>query len=209
MKTIVYWIWVIFVAAFVFSAFIFYVFLAGSPLSIRTFNSAIAYTGIFLMGLSLIIGSLGYFFPSIARFNKYRKEIGLVGFFVTIGHVYLSIFHLNYIFPFPSSYLYGRSLVSFVLALVALEIFTIMALISNAFAMRILGNWWRKLLRIGYIAFILALTHMVLRETRPWNAYVQHPFELPPLSIFVLWFGIYTIVLRICVYVMTKNKGGS
>lgn len=199
------WIWVFFFAFFLFSIFLLYSFFTGTTLSLLTINSILALTGIFLVGLSFAIGNIAFFFPSCAKFNKHRKEVGLTGFFVVLGHVYLTLFHLQEMFPFPASYLQGKAIFSFTAAVIALAILTMMAAISNTIAMKFLGQWWRKLLRVGYVAFLLALLHMALRETHSWSLYVQNPVAPPPLSILILWFGVYTITLRICVYFMTKK----
>jgi DMSO/TMAO reductase YedYZ heme-binding membrane subunit len=170
------------------------------------FNTVAANTGITVIILSLAIGTISYFFPSVARFIKYRKEIGIIGFFVVLLHIFVTLFYLQEKFPFPASYLHGKSLLSFSAALVSTLILTMMALISNSLAIKFFGKWWRRLLRIGYIAVLFALLHMSLRETRSWGAYIQNFMAPPPLSILILWFGVWVILLRICVYFLTRSK---
>ncbi len=206
MATTYLWIWSLFISLLVSSLFFLYSLWLGVTPSWRMFNTVAANTGITVIILSLAIGTISYFFPSVARFIKYRKEIGIIGFFVVLLHIFVTLFYLQEKFPFPASYLHGKSLLSFSAALVSTLILTMMALISNSLAIKFFGKWWRRLLRIGYIAVLLALLHMSLRETRSWGAYIQNFMEPPPLSILILWFGVWVILLRICVYFLTRSK---
>ncbi|MEN9407524.1 MAG: hypothetical protein RLZZ455_740 [Candidatus Parcubacteria bacterium] len=206
MATTYLWIWSLFISLLVSSLFFLYSLWLGVTPSWRMFNTVAANTGITVIILSLAIGTISYFFPSVARFIKYRKEIGIIGFFVVLLHIFVTLFYLQEKFPFPASYLHGKSLLSFSAALVSTLILTMMALISNSLAIKFFGKWWRRLLRIGYIAVLFALLHMSLRETRSWGAYIQNFMAPPPLSILILWFGVWVILLRICVYFLTRSK---
>jgi DMSO/TMAO reductase YedYZ heme-binding membrane subunit len=206
MATIYLWIWSLFISLLIFALFFLYSLGLGVTPSWRMLNTVSANTGITVIILSLAIGTLSYFFPSVTRFIKYRKEIGIIGFLIVLFHIFVTLFYLRERFPFPASYLHGKSLLSFSAALVSTCILTMMTLISNSLAIKFFGKWWRRLLRVGYLAALLALLHMSLRETRSWSAYLQNIMEPPPLSILLLWFGVWVILLRISVYFLTRNK---
>lgn len=207
MATIYHWIWAFFVSLLIFTLFFLYTLYTGDKPNTQTLNSVAASTGLTVVILSFAIGNIAFFFPLFAKFIKYRKETGLTGFFIILSHITLTLLLLQAIFPFPASYIHGKSLLSFITALLATGIVTLMALVSNTTAIKMLGKWWRRILRLGYIAVISGLLHMTLRETGSWKEYSQNLMEPPPLSIIILWFGTWTIILRICVYLMTKNKG--
>ncbi|MDP3941025.1 MAG: hypothetical protein Q8Q49_01810 [bacterium] len=207
MANIFLWIWAFFISFLFFALFFLYTLASGANADWQILNSAAANTGITIVILSLAIGSISYFFPSVAKYIKYRKELGITGFFIIIFHIFITLFYLQDRFPFPSSYLHGRPLISFSAALASVSILIIMTIISNSLAIKVLGKWWRRLLRVGYIAIVFALLHMTLREKADWDTYLQNLHGPPPLSIIILWFGIWIILLRICVYFMTRRTG--
>lgn len=206
MATLYHWICAFFVSLLIFTLFFLYTLYTGDQPNAQTLNSVAANTGLTVVILSFAIGNIAFFFPLFAKFIKYRKETGLIGFFIILIHVALTLLVLQNVFPFPSSYIHGKALLSFIAALLATGIVTLMALVSNTTAIKMLGKWWRRILRLGYIAVILGLLHMTLRETGSWGEYTQNLMQPPPLSIIILWFGIWTIILRICVYFMTKRN---
>lgn len=205
MATIYRWISAFFVSLLIFTLFFLYTLYAGNQPTTRMINGVAANTALTVVILSFAIGNIAFFFPLLSKFIKYRKETGLTGFFIILIHITLTLLFLQNVFPFPSSFIYGKSLISFIAALLATGIVTLMALISNATAIKMLGKWWRRVLRMGYIAVSLGLLHMTLRETGSWGDYVQNLVQPPPLSIIILWFGVWTILLRICVAILTRH----
>ena len=185
-----------------------YYYATNATFSDKIFNRAIADVSILLMGVSLILSSVCYFWNFADKYIIYRKHLGLVGAGYMIFHVVLSIFMTPYT-PFATYYLDDKRISSFFAALVATIIFIIMSLLSNRFAIQEIGpQRWRKIMRFSYIGFILVLFHFGKKGMQYWIPWFAGKTEsiFPSFGLIVFLFGIVVIVLRIALWFSTMQK---
>ncbi|MBI4137184.1 hypothetical protein HY469_03925 [Candidatus Roizmanbacteria bacterium] len=171
-----------------------------------TVATACAFSGITLINLSFILSGLSYFWRIGIKKLGHRKQYGVVGFIFTLFHAVLSLqLYAGGIF---SLYLYKLAPIIYLSPLIALLIFTFMVAISNwGMPARIGVILWRKLLRLGYIGIILFTLHLTLLRYKTWI----HWFEtfdpiLPPQSLFLFLFSVFTVGLRIVLFFALRKK---
>ena len=119
----------------------------------------LALSGYFLLCVSLIIGPLALFFPSLAQLIEPRRAVGLAAFAFVALHVLLA------------SGLYFNWNVAKIVAMAPLAvavpaaiILLILALTSSNWAIAKMGmNAWKLVQRFVYLAFALVTVHFVLK----------------------------------------------
>lgn len=160
-------------------------------------NKSMADTAIILMGFSMLLSSVCYFWNFLDWAIIYRKYLGLIGFAFALAHIalswtpFMSLFTIN-------TWQQGKMWPLFMGA-VALGIFCIMAFVSSSFIARKLGFvTWKRILRTGYGAVILVWFHVVLLKSARWVTWYQGGMRTPPsLSLLVSMFMIVVIIMRI------------
>lgn len=169
-------------------------------------NKSAADTAIILIGLSMLLSSLCYFWNFVDTKIIYRKHLGLLGFAFGVAHIALSYSALLNLFKAETWQ--QSSLWAPLTGAVATVIFTIMALISNQFMARELGGAsWRFILRTGYAAVLLVLAHVYLLKSARWITWYQGGMETPPsLSLVVSVFMVIVILMRILLWFSLKRK---
>lgn len=169
-------------------------------------NKSVADVAILLIGLSMLLSSLCYFWNFVDTKIVYRKHLGLIGFAFGLTHVALSYSALLNLFKIET-WQKGVMWPIFTGA-VATIIFTVMALISNQYAARELGGRaWRGILRTGYIAVILVWAHVVLLKSARWITWWHDGMKTPPaMSIVVTVFMTIVIVMRIALWFSLKKQ---
>lgn len=186
-----------------------YYFVQQGTFTYRIANRAIADVGMLLIGLSMALSAICYFWDFADAFIMYRKQLGLAGFAFALAHSILSLFFMPKFFPFPSYYLAESNLLPFISALIALVIYTAMALISNRFAMQKLGGkLWKGILRVGYIAYFFTILHFGLKGYPYWLNWFSGKSDniFPSFGLIVFLFGIVVLVLRIMLWFSAQNK---
>lgn len=180
-------------------------------------NKALAETAMLLIGCSFALSGLCYFFDVFDTKIIYRKHLGLVGFAFALAHGGLSLFYylghapagsdgsgafeLEHVWQYPGFTL--SNLWAFTAALAAMLIFLMMAAISNAYALHELGGRrWRFLLRIGYLAYFLAVIHFSIKNIPAWIAALGRSPEpsLPPLNFIIFCFAFFVFGLRLALW---------
>ena len=167
-------------------------------------NKVFATTALVLIGLSLALSGLCYFWDFADDKILYRKYLGLTGFAFAVIHVVTSVFLLPDHFPYPEWFF--DNMLSVFLGGTALLLLSFLALISNRTAMTMLGSkYWRLLLRLGYLAFILIIAHLAILKYPGWIRWMKN-FDpiLPPLSLLEFIFALLVITLRIAVWIDLK-----
>jgi DMSO/TMAO reductase YedYZ heme-binding membrane subunit len=192
----------LYLKTFVFSLLIFaglYLYLSVQKIP-GTLNKAVADTATFLVALSMIFSSLGYFFNFADRLAIYRKHLGMIGFAFAVWHLLLSWSALLNLFKI-STWEAGR-MGPMLTGFLAFLIFTLMALISNQLSIRLLGSkLWKLILRFGYLALVLVVLHVFLLKSARWLTWYQEGMQGPPaLSLLVVIFTIIVLVLRIALW---------
>lgn len=187
-----------------------------------TMNKALADSAMILIGLSFMLSSLCYFWDFVDCKIVYRKYLGLWGFALGVTHGVMSlVFYLywkprgyetNSIFVLDHHWDLGIFLVSnlyaFVSAVVAFFIFLMMTLISNQYAIHELGGvWWRRLLRVGYFAYVLAALHFLIKNIPEWQALARvGESVLPPLNFLIFLLVIGVVSLRTALWWSLRKK---
>lgn len=169
-------------------------------------NKSAADTAIILMGSSMILSGLCYFWNRFDKLIAYRKHLGLVGFAFAVAHLMLSLPALQALFNF-STWERGAMwpALSGVLALI---IFTAMAVVSNSMmAMKLGGKTWRQILRTGYLAIILVWLHVVLLKSGRWLSWFEEGMPTAPsLSLLVSVFMVIVIGMRVALWWSLRRK---
>lgn len=163
-------------------------------------NKTTADVSIILIGLSMWLTSLGYYFNVFDTFIRYRKHLGLVGFAYGVAHILLSFSALQNLFRAET---WENGLMWPALnGLLATVIFTIMTLISNTFMAKTLGGkLWRQILRTGYIAVIFVWFHVVLLKSARWITWYEAGMQTPPaMSLIVTIFMTIVVLMRIALW---------
>lgn len=191
---------------FIFIAGSLYLFARRGNYDLFIANKVFATTALVLIGLSLALSGLCYFWDFVDDKIVYRKVLGLLGFYYAIVHIIVTFFFLSEKFPYPDWY--AGNLISVFFAILALSILIIMAAISNRYAIHELGiKQWRILLRTGYIAFIFITIHFTLLKYPGWIKWftTREPI-LPPLSLLEVIFAVAVLLLRLAVEIDLRRK---
>lgn len=187
-----------------------------------TLNKALADSAMILIGLSFALSGLCYFWNFVDTKIIYRKYLGLAGFAVAVTHGVMSlVFYLYWkprgyetspIFILDHQWDWGIFLVSniyaFASAVVALLIFLMMALISNQYAIHELGGvWWRRLLRVGYVAYVFGTMHFLIKNIPEWREmFMGSEPVLPPLNFMVFLLVCGVVILRTALWWSLRKK---
>ena len=169
-------------------------------------NKSVADTSILLMGLSMLISSICYFWNFLDWTIAYRKYLGLIGFAFGVSHLALSWAPFMSLFE-AKTWEQGR-MWPVLAGAVAFVIFTIMVLISNSFMARSLGGKvWRFILRTGYVALILVFVHVVLLKSARWITWYEGGMKTPPsLSLIVSVFMGVVLLMRVILMISVSRK---
>lgn len=171
-------------------------------------NKSVADTAIILIGLSMLLSGICYFWNILDTKIIYRKHLGLIGAFFGLAHLGLSLTQVMSIFAsntwtkgIPWNWLTGLG---------ASLIFGVMVVISNQYsALHLGGKNWRGILRTGYLAVILILAHVILLKSGRWLTWYQSGMtSLPSMSLIVTGFMLIVILMRLALgwSLMTKSK---
>lgn len=173
----------------------------------RVINRVIADLSFILLGLSLMLSSVCYFWDFADKFIIYRKHLGIVGFGYMIIHVLISLFYAGY-FPFLTYYFEDSRIFSFAAAAVAALIFLFMTLISNRYSIQKIGpKRWKSVMRIGFVGYALVLYHFAVKGLPYWLFWASGKGSIFPIfSLFVFLMGVTILVMRIALWVATANK---
>lgn len=166
-------------------------------------NKIAGLLAITLIGMSFILGPLSYFFSFFLPLRKYRRFLGVSGFYVTIVHAVLSyLFYYNkdaYFMLFSTK---NEHLIAVYAGALALLYFFAMTFTSFPWWVRYLGaRKWKTLQSLGYAAFAVAMAHFILAETNNGVFIIRRPFGK---ALFV--FGCIVLLARISVFLVQKFK---
>lgn len=175
-----------------------YSLLAGLKYSDFLLNKLLALDAMIMIGLSFAFSGLGYFFDLLDKYVSYRKYIGLVGFYLVVVHMIFSLVVLSDTFPLKLYYLNPKFINYFIMGLASFLVLLMMAGISNSRAVQELGGKnWRRLLRLGYLAYIFALVHYIGKNLALWEYWLVNLDGPPPLNLLITIFALFVLWLRI------------
>lgn len=185
-----------------------YYFVQRGSFSLYTANRVLADVSLLLIGLSFALSGICYYWNFADHFIIYRKQLGVVGFGYAVIHSLISIF-LPHAQPFLLYYLQSDNLIGFISALIALIIYIGMIIVSTKYIIQqIGGQMWRKLLRVGYIAYFFSILHFGIQIYPSWLLWLtgKGTTLLPPFSLFVFLSGMAVILLRIFLWISLAHK---
>lgn len=177
--------------------FFFYGYAQTTP---AMFNKIAGLLAFLLLGITLIIGPLAYFFPSaFDRLKIYRKYLGISGFFVAIVHIILSsIFYFHLRLDYMLFDIKNEHLLGVYMGLLAFGILLTETLISNEKAMKFLGSHnWKTIQMVSYAALVFAILHFFLIETNKGVFIIRRP-----LGKIIFVFGFIVLVVRMLVFLI-------
>lgn len=169
-------------------------------------NKAVADTAVLLIGLSMLLSSLCYFWNFVDTKIVYRKHLGLAGFAFAGAHLLLSWAPFLSLFKTDT---WGSSRLYPVLAgTTAMVIFVVMALVSNQYSATALGGKiWRTILRLGYPALLLVALHVTLLKYARWVTWAEEGFtSLPSMSLLMTAFIVIVLVMRMALEVSLRRQ---
>lgn len=177
----------------------------------HSLNKATADTAVWLIGFSMILSGMCYFWDFLDSKIIYRKYLGLIGFAFAIAHIVLSFSALLRLFEIET-WQNGLFLPALT-GLIATMVFTVMAAISNSFsASHLGGKMWRQILHTGYYALILVFVHVGALKLRYWIPWINQGMKtLPSSSLVVSVFIVVVVLMRIAVALSVRthlNKRG-
>ena len=167
-------------------------------------NKAFAGDAAVLLGVVFLLGPLSRFFVIFDRYLQYRKEIGMVAFFLALIHGLVSIFFLPS--KFPMSRYVSTLNWPFVFGLAGLVVLVMLFFISNSWVENRLGTerwWWLQNWGLRLVVGLTVL-HVFVMKMNGWlswykvggEATLAHP-ELPGGGLLVGWFLTFAVLVRL------------
>jgi DMSO/TMAO reductase YedYZ heme-binding membrane subunit len=186
-------------------------------LDIYVFNRSLANAAIIMIGLSFCFSGLAHFFKLREDIFNHRKYLGLTGFWLGLFHSIFSAYNyfINVNSPKPAfEFLHvwnisGKEIsnvYAFIPAVLALIILIFMSIITNKFAIKRLGKYWRPALRVGYIAYVFVIIHFTIKRLSTWLLWFRYPNSLPHITLILGVFAWFVIFLRIALLVSEMRK---
>jgi DMSO/TMAO reductase YedYZ heme-binding membrane subunit len=170
-------------------------------------NKALGTAALFLVALSMALTGWSFFSRRGSKKLAYRKDYGLAGFWMGLAHG--AVEHVGLPVLGLSSESGPGTRPAEALGLVALALFALMAVVSNARARERLGaRAWRGFLRYGgYAGLVLGFAHAAWLKEASWAKYFR-TFKpvLPSLSLPVALFAVLAVALRLAVWAAQKRK---
>lgn len=187
------------VSFFTFLFFMGYVSILDEGLLLLSWSKVVAGTSGFLLAYSLFLSTVGYYFNFLDSKVIYRKYLGLMGYYFAL------LYSVMLLFVNPERYFYGFFenfwSADFVLGLSAMAILTVMALISNNRALKLLGPArWRSILRLGYLAFFFLVVRAIILEGDLWQSWLAAGSGLPPVRLLLSVVAIFVIFTHYSIY---------
>lgn len=181
-----------------------YRFIRRGDYTLSSANETFAGVAAVLFGIVLLIGLGSRLFSFPDRYVQYRKELGIIAFFLALIHGVVSLFFLPA--KFSLSGFLGTLNWPFVFGLTALIVLIALFIISNDRTMNAMGRerWWRWQYWGMRLAFILVLLHVFVMKWEGWLKWYRiggkkelaHP-EWPMVGILVGWFMVFVVLVRL------------
>lgn len=173
---------------------------------IRILNHAVADASIVLIGMSLALSGICHFWNFADTYIGYRKYLGLAGFYMAAAHTVIALTRRPL-----SAFLTPDRVVPFAAAVLSIILFAVMAAVSNTPAIKRLGYpHWKKILAIGYLAYLAGLMHFGMLNYARWFTWLTEAegvaTNAPPLSLLVFVFGGFVLGLRVALWIDTRKK---
>src|SRR3989344_3647529 len=192
------------VAAILFILFSVYLFYRRGYYDLYIINKIFAGVGTILLGLVLLLGMLCRLFKTFDKYLQYRKELGIVAFFLIIAHVLSSYFFLSD--KFPQARFFSSGLWPFIFGLLGTILLVVEFAISNEWMRAKLGNqrWWPMQYWGARLIFIFTILHVFFMKYSGWLSWYQkggakelaRP-DWPGAGLIVGWFMFFVVLNRL------------
>lgn len=189
----------------------FYLFFRRGYYDLYIANKSFAGVSAILLGIVLLIGPGSRMFSFPDRYVQYRKELGIIAFFLALIHSLVSFFFLPLKFPL-AKYLATLNW-PFIFGLAAIIILIAIFAISNNRARTAIGRerWWRLQYWGVRVVFILVVFHVFIMKWEGWVAWYKvgggkelvRP-EWPGAGILVAWFMAFVAFIRLAEFINQK-----
>lgn len=189
----------------------FYLFYRRGYYDLYIANKILAGVAAILLGLVLLIGPLGRLFAFPDRYVQYRKELGIIAFFLALSHSIVSSFFLPSKFPWAD--FIEKLNWPFIFGLTAIIVLIAIFFISNNRAVLAIGEkWWWRLQYWGVrLVFTLTLLHVFIMKWDGWLKWYKkgggqelvHP-EWPGAGLLVGWFMAMVVFVRLAEFISPK-----
>lgn len=179
--------------------FLFYNFGKITPSEVIKTSGLLA---IALLSLTLIIGSVCRFFPSLDFLKAHRKFWGISAFFVALTHVTL-VFVYFYNFNFLKFIDFSNpKYLGILTGLIALFILAIVTATSTKKAVESLTpKNWKLIQNTAYLALILAVLHFYIVESKDGVLVIKRV-----VGQITFGFALLTILMRLFVLILPNKK---
>lgn len=197
-----YWSRTMFLSLLLLVVLSIYRYLFDASFSILGMSETLAACSGFLFGFTFLLGPLTHYKRLPKRHLRYRMYLGLSAYGFALLYS-LSFFMLNkdvLLSGFPQSLLE----IDHILGLLAMAIFTIMALLSNARLKKaIVWAKWKRIMRTGYVAYSCLILRAVIVEGDRWWNWITHAQDLPPMRMLLAIFASGVILARLSMWATT------
>lgn len=166
-------------------------------------NKSLASASLLLLGIVLLLGPLSRLYQRFDKWINYRKELGVLAFFLGAAHVYLAMFPLARSGPW--GFYRDKPLAAYP-GLLGLAIMLILFILSFEVMKKKLGvqRWWKIHYRGVRLAALAVLFHMSVLKYSEWIAWLggETGKKLaqpgwPPASLLVAVFSGLVLLVRI------------
>ncbi len=197
-----HWIITGFIYLGIFAFFIWYHDVRGKPFSLWTTEKCTAIASVYCLGFSLSLGPLSRFFSRFDRLLPYRRTLGLTAAFMTIPHVLLVIFYLNYKFPkkYSLSWFVDHWF-TVVIGFLLFVLFMVIARYSFPSGIRKLGKRkWMIVQKFSYLLMVMAVLHLLSMGKIPknWIVWLEtRNWPLPPGSFATMCLCVPVLLFKV------------
>lgn len=175
-------------------------------------NKSIALTATILIGLSFLLGPLARFLPKLFVSLLYlRKHLGITGFALAAFHALISLVLFT---PahYPKFFLLNGKInligeFSMLFGILAFLVFSAISITSlPPIEKHMDPRQWKSIQRLGYLAYVLVLFHVVIMGWAGWWKPESWQFGLASISFIAALVIIFVLVMRVIVMVFPKNN---
>lgn len=165
-------------------------------------NKSSANASLLLLGIVLLLGPLSRLYQRFDKWINYRKELGVVAFFLGAAHVYMAMFPLAKSGPW--GFYRGRPLAAYP-GLLGLIVMFILFILSFEAMKKKLGVqlWWKVHYRGVRLAALAVLFHMSVLKYSEWLKWLSGETGKlaqpgwPPASLLVAVFSGLVLLVRL------------
>ena len=176
-------------------------------ITLYLFNKAVANAAFLLIGLSMLLASLGRFRRIAPDKLVLKKYLGVVGFGLAVLHALTSHLALRAKFLWPAWM--RQNWETALLGFAAFALFAAMTAVSNRRATELMGGAaWRRFLSVaGYLGVLIVILHVSWLKWPSWLNWVK-TFDpwLPSLSLPMVLFGLAVLAARLAVFLSGPKK---